>query len=218
MTELPARWQAIGVFGGTFDPVHFGHLRTAYECRFRLGLDEVRFIPCADPPHRSVTVAPAALRLRMVEAAVAGVDGFVVDAREFERDGPSYTIDTLRSLKADFPGATLCLLLGLDAFASLSSWREWESLLDLAHIVVARRPGAAMPTSDPLAALLRDRGAKSLADLQAEACGRVLVTDVTQLDISSTDLRASIAAGIEPVYLMPAKVWHVIEETDCYGS
>lgn len=218
MTGHPGRWDAIGVFGGTFDPVHFGHLRTAFEFSVRLGLAQVRFIPCADPPHRALTIAPAAVRLRMVEAAVAATDGFVVDSREFDRDGPSYTVDTLRSLGQDFPQQTLCLLLGLDAFASLAEWHEWESLLELAHIVVARRPGAAIPSADPLAALVRERGTDAVADLRSRPCGRILIVDVTQLDISSTDLRASIAAGIRPDFLMPASVRRVIEETGCYDT
>lgn len=218
MTALPARWQAIGVFGGTFDPIHFGHLRTAFECRVRLGLEEVRFVPCADPPHRSSPQAPAAARLRMVAAAVDEIDGFVADSREFDRAGPSYTIDTLESMRTDFPDRVLCLLLGLDAFAGLDTWHRWASILDVAHIVVARRPGAGMPDHAPLEALLRERHAATLADLQATSHGRILIVDVTQLDISSTDLRASIAAGIRPVYLLPDSVWQVITEARCYGA
>lgn len=218
MTALPARWQAIGIFGGTFDPIHYGHLRTAFECRMRLGLEEIRFVPCADPPHRAVPLAPARVRMRMVAAAVAEVDGFVADSRELDRAGPSYTIDTLDSMRRDFPDRVLCLILGLDAFAGFAAWHRWSSILDVAHIVVARRPGSTMPAGAPFDDLLAEARAGSLADLKAAPHGRILEIDVTQLDISSTDLRASIAAGIRPVYLLPDSVWQVITEARCYGA
>jgi nicotinate-nucleotide adenylyltransferase len=218
MRRPHGRWDAIGVFGGTFDPIHFGHLRTAFECQVRLGLGEVRFIPCADPPHRGAPAANARARLRMVEAAIAGTEGFIADAREFEREGPSFTIDTLHSLQRDFPGRTLCLLLGVDAFAGLAGWREWESLFDCAHIVVARRPGATIPATGLLGEALRERAVESVAGLRASSQGRILIVDVTQLDIASTDIRASIAAGVRPLYLMPDSVWRVIVESECYDA
>jgi nicotinate-nucleotide adenylyltransferase len=106
----------IGIFGGTFDPVHYGHLRTAFEMLQALRFEEVRFIPCGDPPHRGVTYANAAQRMRLVELAIAGQDGFVADDREIRRSGPSYTIDTLAALREEFPGRSLGLIIGMDAF------------------------------------------------------------------------------------------------------
>ena len=132
--------RCIGVFGGTFDPVHFGHLRTAYELLVRLELAEVRFVPCAVAPHRRQPITDSATRVRMLEAAIADVPEFVIDTRELERAGPSYTVDTLESLRTEYPDEALCLLLGMDAFLGLPGWHEWERLLDLAHIVVANRP------------------------------------------------------------------------------
>jgi len=216
MSGAGGDWNAIGVFGGTFDPVHFGHLRTAFECRARLGLSEVRFIPCAEPPHRDSPDAPAGTRLQMLEAATAGVDGFVVDGRELQRTGPSWSIDTLRSLREEFPEKVLCLLLGLDAFAGFTQWREWRSILDLAHVVVARRPGAPAPSEGEVGRLLDARWAHELADLRAARHGRIHIVDVTQLEISSTQLRRSIADGLSPVYLLPDAVWKIIKEARCY--
>ena len=211
-------WPAIGVFGGTFDPIHVGHLRTAHECRIRLGLAEVRFIPNSVPPHREPALASAATRLQMVEAAVAGIDGFTVDSRELDRDGPSYTIDTLRELRRDFPDATLCLILGLDAFLTLPSWREWRSLFDLAHLIIARRPGGQIALEQELRETVGQRVVQSVDALRARGSGCLLAIEVTQLDISSTALRASIAAGVSPAYLVPDAVWEVMRETGIYSE
>jgi nicotinate-nucleotide adenylyltransferase len=128
--------RAIGIFGGTFDPIHYGHLRTALELKGLLALDKVHIVPCANPPHRTAPMSDGSLRLRMVAAAVAGEPGFVADDRELERAGVSYTIDTLASFRAELPGRSLCLLLGMDAFLGLPQWHRWGELIELAHIVV----------------------------------------------------------------------------------
>ena len=147
----------IGIFGGTFDPIHYGHLRTAFELLQTLQFAEVRFIPCGDPPHRGVTQASAALRLDMVRLATRKEPGFVVDERELQRDGPSYSIDTLVSLREEFPDRSLCLITGMDAFLGLSSWHRWDEIMNFAHIVVAHRPGWQVPEDGALGALLGDR-------------------------------------------------------------
>src|SRR5919106_983706 len=130
----------IGIFGGTFDPIHFGHLRTAFELLQALKLNEIRFMPAGNPPHREVTVASPAERFAMVEAAIAGQPGFVVDDREIRREGLSYSVDTMRTLRADFPDHALSLIVGMDAFLGLPKWHQWRELLELAHLVVAHRP------------------------------------------------------------------------------
>ena len=109
----------IGIFGGTFDPIHFGHLRTAFELREVLGIDEMRFVPAGSPPHRDTPLADARLRLALVEAAIADQPGFALDDREVHRAGPSYMVLTLRELRAEFPTRPLCLVLGMDAFLGL---------------------------------------------------------------------------------------------------
>ena len=206
----------IGIFGGTFDPIHYGHLRTAFELLEALSLDEVRFMPAGDPPHRDPPQADATLRAAMVHAAVAGQTGFVVDDRELNREGPSYSVDTLASLRAEFADRPLCLIIGMDAFLGLPKWYHWREILDLAHIIVAHRPGWRVPDSGPLQQLVSEQGTARSQDLHRALNGRVYVHAVTQLEISSTDLRALIRAGHDPKYLMPDKVRELIRTRRCY--
>jgi len=196
----------IGLFGGTFDPLHYGHLRTAFELWQALRLAEVRFMPTGSPPHREQPHAPAQLRLAMVQAAVADQRAFVVDDREVRRSGVSYSVDTLTELRAEYPERSLCLLLGMDAFLGLPNWHRWRELLDLAHIIVAHRPGWRAPTTG------------SVRDLHEQRGGRIYVHAVTQLEISSTDLRQLIGAGHDPRYLVPEEVRRIILETRCYAA
>lgn len=206
----------IGVFGGTFDPIHFGHLRTALELREIVGLAEVKFIPCRVPPHRDTQPSAGELRLDMVRAAVAGQDGFSVDEREFERPGPSYSIDTLTSLRAEVGVRSLCLLLGMDAFLGLPTWHRWAELFDVAHVVVAHRPGWVMPADGPLGEVLAQRRADTPSPLHESAHGRVYVTAVTQLEISATELRDALARGDDPRFLVPDAVREIIMHSGCY--
>ena len=209
---------AIGIFGGTFDPIHYGHLRTALELKSMLAFETVHFVPAGNPPHRNARTTPAALRLDMVRAAIRGEPGFVADDRELERAGPSYTLDTLASFRGEFSGRSLCLMLGMDAFLSLPEWHRWRELTSLAHIVVAHRPGWQAPTSGMLGELLRERRAASAAELAAKPAGLVHVQPVTQLEISSTDLRDSLRAGRDPKFLVPDAVREIILETECYAE
>jgi len=208
----------LGLFGGTFDPVHIGHLRTAFELKVRLGIERIHFIPAAVPPHRPQPVASIELRVQLLKAALASESDVVIDLRELEREGPSYSIDTAESLRAEYPDAALCLLLGMDAFLGLPEWRDWERLLCLVNIVVARRPGANLPRTGSLGRLLDERRVEPEPDRDWAAAGQLIVQDVTQLEISATDLRASIRAGVEPRYLVPAEVWEIIERSGCYAG
>ncbi|MCS6946707.1 MAG: nicotinate-nucleotide adenylyltransferase [Steroidobacteraceae bacterium] len=207
----------IGLFGGAFDPIHFGHLRTAFELWQELGLAEVRLIPTGNPGHREPPIADAGLRLAMVQAAVEGQEGFVVDAREVHRQGITYSVDTLTELRAEFPHRPLCLILGMDAFLGLPHWHRWRDIPELAHIVVAHRPGWKVPTQGPLGELMVDRGTGSVRDLHERTAGRVYVRSVTQLEISSTDLRNIITSGRDPRFLVPDAVRDIILETRCYA-
>ncbi len=208
--------RTIGVFGGTFDPIHYGHLRSAFELLQALALHEVRFVPCGDPPHRGVTFASAGQRLRLVELAIAGQDGFVADDRELRRSGPSYTIDTLAAMQGEFPGHALCLIIGMDAFLGLTSWHRWDEILDFAHIVVAHRPGWKAPDIGPLGDLIADHGTHRPDDLASARCGRVHIHAVTQLEIASTEIRELVAVGRDPRFLMPDAVRNEIRETGLY--
>src|SRR5947209_17901868 len=209
--------QPIGVFGGTFDPIHCGHLRTAYELWQELELAEVRFVPTGSPPHRPRLYASPERRLEMVRAAVADQPSFVVDDREVRRSGVSYSVDTLTELRAEYPSRSLCLLLGMDAFLGLPNWHRWRDLLGLAHIVVAHRPGWKAPTMGPLGEVMVDPGTVTVRDLHDKPGGRVYVHAVTQLEISSTELRQLIMAGRDPRYLVPEAVRQIIQETRCYA-
>ena len=210
--------QPIGLFGGTFDPLHYGHLRTAFELWQALKLAEVRFMPTGSPPHREQPQASAQLRLAMVTAAVAQEPAYVVDDREVRRTGVSYSVDTLTEMRAEYPQRSLCLLLGMDAFLGLPDWHRWRELLDLAHIIVAHRPGWRAPTMGPLGEVMVDRGTGSVRDLHEQRAGRIYVHAVTQLEISSTELRQLISQGRDPRYIVPEEVRRIIRETRCYAA
>ena len=206
----------IGIFGGTFDPIHYGHLRSAFEMMQVLRLSEVRFFPSGDPPHRGSTYATAQLRLEMVRAATSGQPGFVVDDREMRRAGPSYTIDTLISLRKEHPDASLGLIIGMDAFLGLTSWHRWDDLLDLAHIIVAHRPGWRAPDMGALGDIIDRHGTHHIDDLHDNSHGQIHIHAVTQLEISSTEIRDIVAAGRDPRFLMPDVVRDIIADNHCY--
>ena len=207
----------IGILGGTFDPIHYGHLRPAAEVRTALGLSEIRVIPAAQPPHRRPPVASAAQRLRMVELAVAAMPGFVIDDREYRRGGPSYTVLTLESLRAEFGARPLCLLMGMDAFADIESWHQWSRLPVLAHLVVMPRPGSPLPARESdLPNWARARIARSPRALAAQPAGGILFQPVTPQDISATRIREAIAAGEDVRAWLPPAVWQYIDTHNLY--
>jgi nicotinate-nucleotide adenylyltransferase len=206
----------IGIFGGTFDPVHYGHLRSAFEMLQALSFSEVRFIPCGDPPHRGVTFASAQERFDLVQLAIEGQSGFVADDRELRRDGPSYTVDTLASLREEFPSRSLGLILGMDAFLGLPGWHRWEEILDIAHIVIAHRPGWKAPDMGVLGDLIAERGTHRVDDLHSAAQGCSHIHAVTQLEIASTEIRDLIAAGRDPRFLVPDQVRDAILDRKIY--
>lgn len=206
----------IGIFGGTFDPIHYGHLRSAFEMLQALDFEEVRFIPCGDPPHRGVTYATAEQRSRLVELAIRGQNGFLADNRELQRGGLSYTVDTLESLRKEFPSRSLGLIVGMDAFLGLPGWHRWDEILDIAHIVVAHRPGWKAPDIGALGKLISDYGTHRVEDLHTAVAGRVHIHAVTQLEISSTEIRDLVAAGRDPRFLMPDAVRDDILNAEIY--
>lgn len=206
----------IGIFGGTFDPIHYGHLRSAFEVLQALRFEEVRFIPCGDPPHRGATFAAANVRLAMVRAAISGQDGFACDEREIQRDGPSFTIDTLTALRGEYPRRSLGLILGMDAFLGLPQWYRWDEILNVAHIIVAHRPGWKAPDTGPLGEIITEFGSHCVDDLHDTLHGRIYIHAVTQLEISSTEIRVLITAGRDARFLMPDAVRDVIKESGIY--
>lgn len=206
----------LGILGGTFDPVHYGHLRLAQEVLRALDLAEVRIIPAANPPHRRPPLATVEQRLRMVELAVSGIPGLRVDDREIRRGGPSYTVLTLESLRQEIGERPLCLLLGLDAFEGIETWHQWQRLLELAHIIVMTRPGWSLPARDALPPWTQGRLARVPGDLAQAGAGKIYFQIVAPQDISATRIRESIARG-EPVDgLLPPAVLDYLRANRIY--
>jgi len=202
----------VGILGGTFDPVHFGHLRPAVEVRAALDLEHLRLIPARVSPLREQPGADGHHRSAMLRAAVDGFPDLVVDERELGREGPSYTVDTLDSLAADLPDARLYLIMGADAFARFERWHRWRAILERTHIVVTHRPGAPLVVPHALEGRVEHDPA-ALADARA---GSILVQPVTQLDISATAIRAAAAAGGDLRYLVPEAVRRYLEDHQLY--
>jgi nicotinate-nucleotide adenylyltransferase len=211
---------AVGVFGGTFDPIHYAHLRLAEELAERLGLSEVRFVPARVPPHRATPSVTADHRLEMVRLAVRGNARFRVDDRECRREGPSYTVDTLGELRAELGNQRpLMLMMGEDSYLALTTWSRWERLYDLAHVVVAGRPGFDLDVAHmnaPLAAQTSPRLTVHPGDLTTSSCGRVYAADTTPLPISATEIRRHLEIGHSARYLLPDGVLDYIRTNQLY--
>jgi len=212
----------IGIFGGTFDPIHFGHLRLAQELASVFELAQVRFIPTGHPPHRGEPGVSSGQRLEMVRLAISGNPAFVLDEREIFREGPCYTVDTLGELRRELGAAQpLCLLMGADAFLGLTTWHNWQTLFELAHIIVAHRPGFpqtawADSMSEPLRQTLKQRQQSDLQALHSTPAGGVFMHTITALDISATFIRSSLQKGKTPRYLLPDAVLDYIQAHHLY--
>lgn len=213
---------AVGVLGGTFDPIHFGHLRLAEELAEALKLHEVRILPAGHPPHRGQPRAAASHRLEMARRAVAGNPRFVLDEREIHKASPSYSVETLAALRRERPPETpLVLFMGGDAFTGLTTWHRWQELLDLAHLAVAHRPGFssavwedALP--EPLRKLLATRRCEQPAELTDRPAGKICFHAITQLDISASQIRERALRGKSLRYLLPDSVIDYINENHLY--
>ncbi len=209
----------LGLFGGTFDPIHLGHLRLAETAREALGLARVRLIPAGQPPHRATPGASGNHRLAMARLATADNPAFEVDAAEVTAAQASFTILTLERLRAEVgPARPLVLLLGVDAFLGLPTWRRWTELLDFAHLAVANRPGYTLDAAQMPAALadLVARCKASPAALVAAPAGAIVPFEMTPLAISATDIRARAAAGLSLRYLLPPPVVDYISRHQLY--
>ncbi len=210
----------IGLLGGTFNPIHNGHLCMAQDLAEALNLDEVRFIPSANPPHKAVPAVSAEHRAKMVQLAIQGNPLFKLDTRELERTGASYTIDTLISLQEELGGtAALCLMMGSDAFTYLNTWHRWQALIDYCHIILVQRPtsNTQPKLAEELSVLLHDHYTENVSDLSSESAGYIHMQKITALDISATNIREQLKAGHSPRYLMPDAVLKYIENHDLYA-
>ena len=201
----------IGILGGTFDPVHYGHLKPAMDVKQALGMEQVRFLPNRLPPHRQSPWLSVEQRRKLLQIAIDPLPGFVMDTRELDRPGKSFMVDTLISLREDFPQTSLCLILGMDAFAGLPQWHQWQKILDLCHLVVTERPGFSWPTNPEFqvleASLVTDPEALKKAD-----AGGILLQSASQLDVSSSNIRQRFQTGQTLRDLVPEAVEHELRE------
>jgi nicotinate-nucleotide adenylyltransferase len=217
--------RTVGILGGTFDPIHYGHLRFAADVRAALGFAQVLMIPAGVPPHRAPPAAPAVHRLAMTELACAEFPGLVSDGREVRRPGPSYTIDTLQSLHDEDSGRPLALLLGVDALQGLEGWHRWERLFTLAHLVVVERPGTLFDAAT-LSPQLRIQWERRLATdpsrLSRQLAGAIVRVPVAPHAISASVIRAALARGAagraQIAGLLPPAVLAYIDHNQLYRS
>ena len=204
----------IGIYGGTFNPVHYGHLRTALEVSEIFTLDELRLLPCSQPAHRAEPEVSAAERLHMLQLAIRNYSQFSCDTRELERPGPSYMVDTLASIRAEIAVNTpLLLFIGTDAFNGLTAWHCWQSLCDYAHIVVMTRPNF---EPEPLSDFYTDKLVDDRESLKPCPNGKIYFQQVTLLDISATSIRQMFAEQKSTSFLLPELVIEYIQAKRLY--
>jgi len=214
----------VALLGGTFDPVHVGHVGLADDAQRAFRAADVRLVPAADPPHRPPPGASAEHRLAMLALAIAGHEGLSIDTREIDRGGKSYTVLSLEELRAESPTRPLILIVGADAFRSLPSWHRWHDILKLSHVAVAARPGdpfaAALP--DALLPLWSERRTSASSDLIGAPAGRIYVVPSVARDVSASAIRAALKRGGEAreavrALLAPA-VWDYIDSQRLYAG
>lgn len=207
----------IGLFGGTFDPVHYGHLELAAIALKELDLSEVRFIPCYRSPHKNQPLASAEDRFEMISLAIANEAKFTLDSYEIKHKQASYTVDTLRAMRSQFGSETpLCLIMALDAFLKFDLWHQWQEIPKLAHLAVTNRPGSAASFSSNVAALLEERQIQDKALLKLSPAGRIIFFQMPPNPVSATEIRTKIKLGESPEKLLPAPVWEYIENQHLY--
>lgn len=207
---------AVGIFGGTFDPVHYGHLRSALEVKERFELEDFRLLPAGTPPHRPPTVADAGHRLAMLERGASAYPGFRVDDREIRRKGYSYMVDTLAEIRREQSDTPLLLIIGQDAANALDGWHQWRRLFELTHLVVMRRPDSTVNYPETVLAEMQGRFAEEPSRLMESSAGLVYPLEITQLDISSTAIRQMLLSGRSPAFLMPNSVIDYIRRHGLY--
>lgn len=207
----------IGVLGGTFDPVHNGHINLALSCHRHFGLDEVRLIPVNIPAHRPQPLASSDQRLTMLKLAIKDHAQLTIDERELHRQGISYTIDSLKSLRAELGSQAICIILGMDAFQAFHTWHQWRLILDYAHIIVADRPGNESGLKQAeLKSLVTERATDNISILQQIPAGSILKIDLPMLDVSASQIRSLISDNKETSHLLPVSVNDYIQSNKLY--
>lgn len=213
---MPSTQNAIGILGGTFDPIHLGHLRMALELQESLNLQRIHIVPCYRPVHRKTPVASPSERLAMVQQAIRAEPALFADDREIRRQNPSYMIDTILDMREEFKQTPLCLIIGIDAFLGFPGWHRFKEILDLTHLVVAHRPQYQLPATGVIAELLAARLQQNHQFIQQNEAGGIFLMPITQLEISASDIRKQFAMGRNPRYLLPDSVYDYIKQHDIY--
>ena len=209
----------IGILGGTFNPIHLGHLYLANQVQTRLGFDSIRFMPAALPALKDLPLVTAEQRAEMVEIAISDYPYFAVDTRELSRPGTSYTIDTLVLLREELGyQVSLCWLMGSDAFAHLNAWYRWQELLNYAHLIVVKRPNNTdlSDLNPEVKNLLNKHEVKSIEEIRAQAHGKILIQEIAALDISSTAIREKIRNKQDVSDVIPNGVLSYIHQHQLY--
>lgn len=204
---------SIGILGGTFDPVHIGHLRIALQILELLKLTEIRFIPCQQPVHKPPAIASVEQRKTMLSLALAKQNGFTLDTREIERNTPSYTIDTLASLQGDYPNSRLNLIIGSDEFAIFNTWRDWQGILACSNLIIVLRPECPLPQTGQMAELLNQYQTQHLSLNKTQ---QIHIPNLSPLPISSSAIRQQLKKGFSPRYLLPDAVHFYLQEQQIY--
>lgn len=210
--------QAIGILGGTFDPVHLGHLQFAHEAYERLPFKEIRFVPAYQTVHRAQPSASVSDRLAMLKLALQNQTGMSIDTREIQRQGPSYMIDTLQSIRQEIADTPLCLLMATDAFANFNRWQQWQMIPEYTHLVIVERPHQHQEFNQEIKNLLQARQVDTSTQLLTKSAGNILFLSAPCLAISSTQIRQLIAQGESAETFLPENVWEYIQTHQLYQN
>ena len=210
--------EPLALLGGTFDPVHFAHLRCAEEVREKLGLDSLYLLPAGSPPHRAAPQATRQQRLKMLQLALTEFPRLQIDPCELDRDGPSYMVNTLQEKRDENPDRPVILVIGQDAANQLSGWHHWQELFVLAHIVIMTRPGAVADYRQELAKQIQQRSCADAQSLFRSESGRVLSLQVAAIDICATTIKSLLRLGRSPQVMLPAPVLDYISAQGLYAE
>ena len=206
----------IGVFGGTFDPVHYGHIELATALQKHIPFEEIRFIPCKAPVLKKQATTSSKDRLTMLKLALEGYQNFIVDEREINRETPSFMVETLHSLRKDYPKNTLCLILGMDAFNDLPKWHNWHEIMQLSHLIVMNRPNLDIIYKEPLSSFIEKHKTQNNKDLFFKTNGCLVFVKLSPIPISSKIIRAQIKLGHEENPFLSPKVLTYIKQHHLY--
>lgn len=205
----------IGILGGTFDPIHYGHLAIAEFLSTHCPLQQIQFVPCLLPPHRQPPQASPGQRLEMIRLAIANHPHWIANDIDFQRPGPSYMVDTLTILRQQLPQTPLCLILGMDAFMNFNQWHDWQKIMTLAHLIVVNRPGFKLPESEWGQTLLAQTQLHSGNDLTQSLAGGILLQEIPPSPISATTIRQHLPNLQNDV---PPPVAKYIQQNKLYSS